>query len=102
MRTTSRFRLGLATFAFAAIGLGGSSDAHASGYLTARFGADHGTPASPNTYAIYYNPAALGGTTGTTITGDVALVLRWVHYQRGADALSPSGGEAGRERALAD
>src|SRR5436190_23577235 len=67
------------------------SDAHASGYLTARFGSDHGTPASPNTYAIYYNPAALGGTKGTTITGDVALALRWAHYKRGNDALSPSG-----------
>lgn len=43
-----------------------------------------------NTYAIYFNPAALGGTTGTTITGDVSLLLRWAEYKRGADALSPS------------
>src|SRR5688572_2092612 len=77
----------------------GTSDARASGYLTARFGSDHGTPAAPNTYAIYFNPAALGGTTGTTITGDVALALRWAHYKRPDTALSPSG--AARDRLLA-
>ena len=95
-------RLGLATFAFAAVGLADVHDAEASGYLTARFGSDHGTPASPNTFAVYFNPAALGGTTGTTLTGDVSLAVRWVHYQRGAEALSPSGGPAGRDRALSD
>lgn len=96
------FRLRLATLALASAGLVATSDANASGYLTARFGSDHGTPASPNTYAIYFNPAALGGSTGTTITGDVSLAIRWVHYQRGVDALSPSGGEAGRARAFGD
>lgn len=65
-------------------------DARASGYLTARFGADHGTPAQPNTFAVYFNPAALGGTTGTTITGDVAVLLRYAQYTRTPDALSPS------------
>lgn len=67
-----------------------SSDAEASGYLTARFGSDHGTPVMPNTYAIYFNPAALGGTTGTTITGDASVLLRWAQYRRDQDALSPS------------
>ena len=66
------------------------SDATASGYLTARFGADYGTPAAPNTFAVYFNPAALGGTTGTTITGDISVLLRWASYQRSDDALSPS------------
>lgn len=63
-------------------------DAEASGYLTARYGADHGAPAHPNTFAVYFNPAALGGTTGTTITGDVSVLLRFAEYQR--NALSPS------------
>lgn len=91
-----RFRRGAGlSIALAAIGAFGAtvlapSDAAASGYLTARFGTDHGTPASPNTYAVYYNPAALGGTTGTTITGDVSVTLRWASYQRTEDALSPS------------
>jgi len=66
------------------------SDAAASGYLTARFGTDHGTPASPNGFAVYFNPAALGGTTGTTITGDLSVLLRWASYRRSVDALSAS------------
>lgn len=64
--------------------------AEASGYLTARFGADHGTPSTPNTFAIYFNPAALGGTTGTTITGDASVLLRFARYNRTDQALSPS------------
>lgn len=67
-----------------------TSDASASGYLAARFGADQGTPATPNTFAVYYNPAALGGTTGTTITGDISVIVRSASYQRPAGALSPS------------
>lgn len=67
-----------------------SRDARASGYLTARFGTDHGTPAQPNTFAVYYNPAALGGTKGTTITGDLSAMLRFARYTRTNDALSPS------------
>lgn len=69
---------------------GGEKDADASGYLTARFGADHGTPAHPNAFAIYFNPAALGGTRGTTLTGDVGVLLRFARYNRTGDALSPS------------
>lgn len=70
--------------------VGAPSDAQASGYLTARFGADHGTPAQPNTFAVYFNPAALGGTKGTTITGDASILLRFAQYTRTPDALSPS------------
>jgi len=66
------------------------SDAAASGYLTARYGSDDGTPAMANAYAIYFNPGALGGTKGTTITGDVSAVVRWASYERTTDALSPS------------
>jgi len=53
-------------------------------------GSDHGTPAMANAYAIYFNPAAIGGTKGTTITGDVSLLLRHATYTRTADALSPT------------
>lgn len=67
--------------------------AEASGYLTARFGGDLGGPMMPNTYAIYFNPAALGGSTGTTIVGDASLVLRQAHYTRTPNALSPSNPE---------
>jgi long-subunit fatty acid transport protein len=100
MRRATYLRLALATIAFASVSGAGARDAEASGYLTARFGSDYGTPATPNTFAVYYNPAALGGAKGTTITGDLSLALRWAHYQRGAEALSPSGNA--RERELAD
>jgi len=75
-----------------------SATADASGYLTTRFGGDHGTPAMPNAYAIYFNPAALGGTKGTTLTGDLSLLVRWAHYERTDDALSPSPNAADRLR----
>lgn len=64
--------------------------ASASGYLTARFGSDHGTPAAPNAYAIYFNPAALGGMKGTQVVADLAIVLRSVRYDRSQQALTPS------------
>lgn len=66
------------------------SAVQASGYLTARFGSDHGTPAAPNPYAVYFNPAAIGGVTGTQITGDLSVAIRSATYDRGSDALSPS------------
>ncbi len=62
----------------------------ASGYLAARFGSDHGTPVSNSPYAVYYNPAALGGMKGTQIVLDGALVFRSATYERSADALTPS------------
>lgn len=88
---------GRATFAtaccalsFAAFAGVSEHDAHASGYLSARFGADLGGPQQANGYAIYYNPAALGGTKGTTLTGDVSLAVRFASYERPVSALSPS------------
>jgi long-chain fatty acid transport protein len=44
----------------------------------------------PNTFAVYFNPGALGGTKGTTITCDVGVLLRSVRYTRTEQALSPS------------
>src|SRR6478752_7272796 len=67
----------------------GEQEAQASGYLVARFGSDHGTPATPNTFAVYFNPAAMGGTAATTsLTLDVAPIVRFVDYERPASALS--------------
>jgi len=65
-----------------------AGSAQASGYLSARFGTDHGTPAMANPYAIYYNPAALGGTQGTQVTVDGMFVLRSLSYTRADSALS--------------
>jgi long-chain fatty acid transport protein len=89
----SRSAVALAPLALAGLAatavLASPRDAEASGYLAGRFGSDYGTPAVANTYAIYFNPAALGGTKGTTITGDLSLTLRWASYKRSDDALSP-------------
>lgn len=62
----------------------------ASGYSTARFGADHGTPAQANPFAIYFNPGAIGETQGTVIVGDAGLIYRHATYERTPEALSPS------------
>ena len=67
---------------------GSERDAHASGYLTARYGSDQGTPATPNPYAVYFNPAAMGGSKGTEVVIDVSLVLRQASYVREGAALS--------------
>lgn len=64
--------------------------AHAGGYLTARYGSDQGSPAMPNTFAVYYNPAALGPAHGTTIELDASLLFRSASYDRPNGALSPS------------
>jgi long-chain fatty acid transport protein len=87
---STAFALVAATFSGSAVMLAAPASAHASGYLTARFGSDQGTPATPNGFAVYFNPAALGGTTGTTLTGDLALLVRHVSYDRPAEALSPN------------
>lgn len=79
----------VAGVSFAAAVLLGTGSAQASGYLSARFGGDHGTAANPSPFAVYYNPAALGGLTGTQVTLDGTLVVRTASYERPASALSP-------------
>ncbi len=66
-----------------------AAEARASGYLTARYGSDLGGPAAPNAYAVYYNPAAMGGTHGTNVVIDASLVLRFASYERPATAPTP-------------
>ncbi len=68
----------------------GSAPAGAAGFLTSRFGADHGQPALSTPYAVYFNPAALGGMRGTHIIGDGILALRSITHTRTDGALSPS------------
>jgi len=71
-----------------------TSTAGATGYLTARFGADHGSPAIANAYAVYYNPAALGGINGSSLSLDAAILWRMATYDRADSALTPSAGTA--------
>lgn len=81
-------------FAVATLIAGGLSlapqNADASGFLGARFGADHGTPVGANPFSVYFNPAALGAVKGTQLSIDAAVVYRVASYKRGEDALTPS------------
>jgi long-chain fatty acid transport protein len=67
----------------------GASSAAASGYLNPRLADPHGHPALSNPYAIYFNPAALGGMRGTNIVVDGTLAWRTVDVTRSQSGLSP-------------
>jgi long-chain fatty acid transport protein len=64
--------------------------ADASGFLTAKFGSDHGNPMTGNPYAVYFNPAALGGVNASMLTLDGSFAYRTVDYTRSEGALTPS------------
>jgi long-chain fatty acid transport protein len=68
----------------------GVKSADASGFLNARFGADHGNPVAGNPFSIYFNPAAITNAQGTQLVIDNAFAYRIASYQRPASALSPS------------
>ncbi|RYE92888.1 MAG: hypothetical protein EOO75_05645 [Myxococcales bacterium] len=76
--------------------LAAPSTAQASGFLGARFGADHGNPVGDNPFSIYFNPAALGAVKGTQLSLDAAVIYRIASYTRGSEALSP-GALAGQD-----
>jgi long-chain fatty acid transport protein len=69
----------LAPLAFASL-LALPSLAHASGFVTARFGGEHGTPMNPGPESIYYNPAGLQGGKGLEIHVEYDLALRSASY----------------------
>ena len=74
----------------AAVGtLGLASPAAASGFTVARFGGEHGHPASPNPTSVYYNPAGMALSKGTHILIDANLAGRFVTYERPIEAVSP-------------
>ena len=68
-----------------------SQDVHASGFVVARFGGEHGHPTSDNLSAIYYNPAALSLGTGTRLMIDGTFAHRGVNYTRPESAISNPG-----------
>ncbi len=68
----------------------GVNDAGASGFLNARFGADHGNPVGANPFSIYFNPAAITNAQGTQLVLDNTFAYRIASYDRPASALSPS------------
>ncbi len=66
-----------------------SRRADASGLSNPFVGDAHGQPELANPYAAYFNPAALGGITGTQIIVDGTFSLGYVRFDRAAP-LSPS------------
>jgi len=69
--------------------MGLASSAQASGFLNPRLADPHGHPALANPYAVYFNPAALGGVQGTQLVIDGTLAYRTVDYTRTTSALYP-------------
>lgn len=70
--------------------------AHASGFSTARFGAEQGTPVSANPTALYYNPAAIAETSGFRIFVDGSFAFRaatYTHSTAPSDVPEPAGAE---------
>lgn len=91
--TTIRRRVRLVLSLSAALAAASTSDrASAAGFLDDTFGSDHGQPALSNPYAVYFNPAAMAGMTGSELTLDGTLVARSMEYDRDASALTPSSG----------
>jgi long-chain fatty acid transport protein len=83
--------LGAAVLACACVIEGaGERDAGATGFLTAEFGSDRGQPALATPYAVYFNPGAMAGGTGSEVVVDLLVAARSMEYDRSASALSPS------------
>ncbi|MBI5534754.1 MAG: outer membrane protein transport protein [Deltaproteobacteria bacterium] len=58
------------------------SNSSASGFSTARFGAEHGTPVSTNPTAIYYNPAGIAlSESPYNLYLDVSVAMRSASFQ---------------------
>lgn len=68
------------------------SNVYAGGYATARFGGEHGHPATDHPTAIYYNPAGLAAGKGTRIYVEGLLVHRTASYERPTGAIDDEGG----------
>jgi long-chain fatty acid transport protein len=68
--------------------------ASASGNAIARFGGEHGTVNDTNPTALFYNPGALGFSSGTQLFLDGQIALRsfqWTHARGQGDTAEPDG-----------
>ena len=81
MKSLSR-RVRTAAAVVATVAAGGSP-AFAGGFTVARFGAEHGHPATSHPTAIYYNPAGLArGEGGTRVYLEGIMAYRTASYER--------------------
>jgi long-chain fatty acid transport protein len=65
-----------------------ASNASAGGFHSARFGGEHGHPATDSPTAIYYNPAGLALGTGTRVFVEGLLIYRDATYDRPREAIN--------------
>lgn len=61
--------------------------AHASGFLTARFGGEQGHPTTEHVSAIYFNPAGLALGRGTRLGFEGIFAYRSARYERPPEAI---------------
>jgi long-chain fatty acid transport protein len=57
----------LRAIALAAVAVAIGENAHATGFMVARFGGEHGTPTTSDPTATYYNPAGIAFAQGTNV-----------------------------------
>lgn len=81
LRTSSALRTLSLVTPLVACGLW-SATAQAGGFAVARFGGEHGHPATDNPTALYYNPAGMAESEGTNIVLDGVLAGRFATYDR--------------------
>jgi long-chain fatty acid transport protein len=77
--------------------LGGwATQARAAGFAAARFGGEHGNVTSTNPTALYFSPAGIAFSAGTSLFLDGSLALRhatWTHRPTAGDTPEPTGAE---------
>lgn len=68
-----------------------STAVHAGGYATARFGGEHGHPATEHPTAMYFNPAGLALGAGTRVYVEGLVAHRSATYDRPVEAIDNLG-----------
>src|SRR5205814_1352792 len=91
-----RFSRATVTVGVLAAGVLWAPASFASGFAAARFGGELSGVTSSNPTALYYNPGAMGFSTGTSLFGDASVAIRhfsWEHPRSPYDGPDPPGGE---------
>lgn len=70
-----------------------TTSAHATGFLTARFGGEHGHPTTENATAMYYNPAGLAFANATKLYLDGTFAWVKSSYDRDPGSVYPTLGQ---------
>jgi long-chain fatty acid transport protein len=87
----------IVAFSLAVLALiGAVAESRAAGFATARFGGEHGNVTATNPTALYYNPAGIAFSSGTSLYGDGTLALRratWTHQPAPGEEPEPPGAE---------